>query len=168
MRGPYLTTLELYNEAMAFSAGHFTIFSATERERLHGHNFLVYAAITGIVGDNGLLADYSIFKRLLVEICRSYDKIFLLPGLSPHLEIREDGDHLEAIFDGVAIPFLRKDVLVLPLSNVSVEELARVIADRLVDETLRRGAADVTAITVKISSNPGQSGSYAWKRESTE
>ena len=38
------TTLELYKEEMKFSAGHFTIFSATERENLHGHNFSVYVA----------------------------------------------------------------------------------------------------------------------------
>ena len=43
------TTLELCQEEMKFSAGHFTILSATERERLHGHNFTVYVAITGVV-----------------------------------------------------------------------------------------------------------------------
>ena len=38
-----LTTIELSKEYLKFSAGHFTVFSATERERLHGHNFSVSA-----------------------------------------------------------------------------------------------------------------------------
>ena len=34
-------TIRLAKENMKFSAAHFTIFSASERERLHGHNFRV-------------------------------------------------------------------------------------------------------------------------------
>ena len=38
----YVTTVELQKESMKFSAGHTTIFSATEREPLHGHMYQVY------------------------------------------------------------------------------------------------------------------------------
>ncbi|EQD50251.1 hypothetical protein B1A_13514, partial [mine drainage metagenome] len=31
--------VDLSKERMKFSAGHFTVFSASERENLHGHNF---------------------------------------------------------------------------------------------------------------------------------
>ena len=35
------TTIGLQKKNMKFSVGHFTIFSATKRERLHRHNFNV-------------------------------------------------------------------------------------------------------------------------------
>ncbi len=49
-----LTTIEVSKEYLKFSAAHFTIFSATERERLNGHNFRVSAKITEPVGPNGM------------------------------------------------------------------------------------------------------------------
>ena len=36
-----LTTLHITKEVHKFSAAHYTIFTATERERLHGHNYFV-------------------------------------------------------------------------------------------------------------------------------
>ena len=50
-----ITTIELFKEDMKFSAAHYTIFSATERETLHGHNFNVHAAITAQIHDLGML-----------------------------------------------------------------------------------------------------------------
>ncbi len=35
------TVIEITKEALHFAAAHFTLFSATERENLHGHNFYV-------------------------------------------------------------------------------------------------------------------------------
>ena len=54
------TTIEIRKEYLHFSAAHFTVFSATERERLHGHNWRIGALITGPVGDDGLCFDYDI------------------------------------------------------------------------------------------------------------
>ncbi|MCA9690509.1 MAG: 6-carboxytetrahydropterin synthase [Nannocystaceae bacterium] len=155
------TTIELAKEAMKFSAGHFTIFSASERERLHGHNFTVYAAITGPVDDNGMLTDYVPVKRALFELCAEYNEYFLLPGESPHLRLREEGVMVIAEFNGEDIPFRRGDVRVLPIRNVTVEELARLFTARLVDEG--RLGEQVTSLTVKVSSGPGQWGSHRWE-----
>ena len=44
-----LIRIELSKEYLNFSAGHFTIFSATERENLHGHNFQVRGAVTAAI-----------------------------------------------------------------------------------------------------------------------
>ena len=66
--GTQVSTIELFKEAMKFSAGHFTIFSETERERLHGHNFTVYVALTGEVNDKGMIADYRDFNDALLAL----------------------------------------------------------------------------------------------------
>ncbi|MDC0574224.1 6-carboxytetrahydropterin synthase, partial [Luminiphilus sp.] len=45
-----LATLHINKQAHKFSAAHFTIFSATDRERLHGHNYGVSARIVAVMG----------------------------------------------------------------------------------------------------------------------
>lgn len=161
-----LTTIELFKEAMKFSAGHFTIFSADRRERLHGHNFTVEVQLTGELDANGMMGDYGHYKRVVLALCQSLDEYFLLPGRSPHLRLHADGEQLVAEFAGERIPFLRKDVLVLPIRNVTVEELARYLCARLLDEGAITATAPIHAVTVKVSSGPGQSGSATWRKSS--
>lgn len=48
-----MTTLYIDKESHKFSVAHFTIFSATERERLHGHNYSVSTKIVAPMGANG-------------------------------------------------------------------------------------------------------------------
>ena len=159
-----LTTIELAKEAMKFSAGHFTIFSATERERLHGHNFSVQAHFTGELDDNGMMGDYKLYKRLLLAQCEALDEYLLLPGRSPHLRLRDQGEHIIAEFAGEQLQFPRRDVLVLPIRNVTVEELAGLICARLIDEAELPWKAPIHQLTVKVSSGPGQLGTATWRR----
>ncbi|HEY8374987.1 MAG TPA: 6-carboxytetrahydropterin synthase, partial [Nannocystis sp.] len=91
-----LCTIELHKDAMKFSAGHFTIFSAERRERLHGHNFAVAVELTGETDDCGLMGEYAHYKRIIQELCDNLDEYFLLPGHSPHLRLHTEGDQLVA------------------------------------------------------------------------
>ncbi|PCC73876.1 6-pyruvoyltetrahydropterin/6-carboxytetrahydropterin synthase [Nannocystis exedens] len=159
-----LVTIELYKEAMKFSAGHFTIFSADRRERMHGHNFAVQVSITGEPDDNGMMGDYGQFKRIVSGLCAGLDEWFLLPGRSPHLKLRDDGECVYAEFAGRTLPFLRSEVQVLPIRNITVEELARYLCARLVDDGQVLAVAPIHALTVKVSSGPGQLGAASWRR----
>jgi 6-pyruvoyltetrahydropterin/6-carboxytetrahydropterin synthase len=154
------TTLDLAKEAFKFSAGHFTIFSATQRERLHGHNFTVACALSGEVDEDGMMGDYGRYKALLEELCAAWNEYFLLPGRSAHLRIERDGERTDAIFDGERIPFLAKDVLVLPIRNVTIEELAGLALQRVVEAV---GSDPVDEIVVRVGSGPGQSASATWR-----
>ena len=156
------TVIELHKEEMKFSAGHFTIFSATERERLHGHNFRVHAALTCEVADDGLAFDYAIYKRKIFDMCREWNEYFMLPEHSPHLRLEHTDEYLIAHFNGERLPFLYKDVLILPVTNVTVEELSRLVLQRLVEYRKAEGHALVSGIEVKIFSGPGQSASATW------
>ena len=73
-----LATLHIDKQAHKFSAAHFTIFSETERERLHGHNYGVSARIVAEMGSNGFSADYNVYKRCLQKICDAHDEYMLL------------------------------------------------------------------------------------------
>jgi len=154
------TTIELYKEEMKFSAGHFTIFSATQRENLHGHNFSVYVALEGVVGDNGMLADYGVYKRWIIDRCKLWNETFLLPGESPHLIIERSDQHVTALFNGERIPFLHRDVTVLPAKNITHEELARLFGEGLCADTARLQQDRIVGVVVKCASGPGQEASW--------
>lgn len=156
------TRIELFKEAMKFSAAHFTIFSATKRENLHGHNFTVQAELEGAVSDNGMTFDYAECRRRLIEACMKLNEITLLPGKSPHLTVTEEGGHVIAHFNGERIPFLRRDVMVLPVRNVTCEELSAYLLDDVVRDGAYLSEHDVRHVTVRVLFGPGQSASAEW------
>ena len=149
--------IRLAKENMKFSAGHFTIFSATERERLHGHNFRVEADIEARMLGNGMCVDYGIYKARIVALCRELNEWTLLPTRSPHLRIEQDGEHVYAHFGRERIPFLGGDVKLLPIENATLEEFARWFLDRLADDADDLRAHGIVAIEVRVASGPGQS-----------
>lgn len=157
-----LSRIELSKEDMKFSAGHFTIFSATERERLHGHNFAVSAEILAEVGPEGMCFDYGVYKRELRRLCSAWDERFILQGLSPHLKIVEEGESVWAEFNGSKIPFLASDVLILPIRNSTLEEFSRLLLEALVDDQDALASRGVRELVVRVSSGPGQSASSQW------
>ncbi|MBN8715435.1 MAG: 6-carboxytetrahydropterin synthase [Xanthomonadales bacterium] len=150
-------TIRLAKQNMKFSAGHFTIFSATERERLHGHNFTVEVDIEARMLGNGMCFDYGLYKDRVVALCRELNEWTILPTRSPYLRIEEDGDHVYAHFDGQRIPFLRGDVLLLPIENATLEEFARWFLQRLCEDREALRAHAIDAIEVRVLSGPGQS-----------
>ena len=123
------SVVELKRESMNFSAAHFTIFSATDRERLHGHNFAVKARITAPVGDNGMTFSYKVFKKELEAICDSLDEWLILPAKSPYLDIEEVENSYRVSFADEVMSFLKSDTLLLPIRNATVEEYSWYILD---------------------------------------
>jgi len=159
-----LTTIEITKEDIKFSAAHFTLFSATERERLHGHNYAVQLAVTAPVGDDGICFSYKDIKNRLRSLCEELDEYTLVPQLSPHLRIEQVDDFYIVWFNGEKIPLRKSDTLLLPIRNSTVEEFARYVRDRFIgDESFVRDRA-IIEIVVKVSSGPGQSGSARWAR----
>ena len=150
-------TIRLAKENMKFSAAHFTIFNAHERERLHGHNFRVEADIEARMLGNGMCFDYGIYKDRIVALCRELNEWMILPTRSPYLRVEETGDQVYALFDGQRIPFLRSDVLLLPIENATLEEFAAWFLQRLGEDREALRAHAITAMEVRVFSGPGQS-----------
>ena len=161
-----LTRIEISKEYLNFSAGHFTIFSATERENLHGHNFQVRCAVSTAVGADGLAFDYVLLKRVLKDLCDTLDERVLLPEQSPHLVLERQDGMVIACFAQERIPFLERDCLTLPVRNVTIEELAGLLLTRLRGCIRSRPAlADwaVRALEVGVSSGSGQWAFSHWE-----
>lgn len=153
--------IDITKEYLHFSAAHFTVFSDSHRENLHGHNFQVEATLDGPIGDDGLCFDYNIIKSKLKKICDSLDERVLLPERSPHLQLVKDGDYTVAEFNNERLPFLHRDVKSIPVRNITVEELAHWFMSVL------RQDEDVSNLPIKrmqlrISSGPGQWASTSW------
>lgn len=159
------TTIELFKENMKFSAGHFTIFSPTQREPLHGHNFTVYVGIDTQVGDEGLTFDYRYYKKIAYDLCQYLNHTFLIPEKSKYLSIESDGDYYYIYFSDEKIPFLKKDVTLMPLFNISVEDLSAWFVEKLIEDKQRVAEHLIERIIVKVFSAPGQCGSATWKKE---
>lgn len=164
----YLTTVELQKESMKFSAGHTTIFSATDREPLHGHMYGVYLGLTTWVEDNGMTFDYRYYKKRIHELCRHLNQTFLMPQLSPFLQFAQDDEYYYFTFNHKKIPFLKEDVTLLPLSNITVEELSRWFVNEMIKEKEELTRHRIEKIVVKVFSAPGQSASHEWYRHDND
>ncbi len=160
-----LTTIEISKEYLKFSAAHFTVFSETDRERLHGHNFKVAAKVTAPVGPNGMCFSYRILKDKLEALCASLDEYLLLSAESPHLVISEEGENYRVGFNGETMLFLKADTLLLPVRNATVEEYSRYLLGRLLEDRELIDGHDIREVGIKVSSGPGQWGSARWKKD---
>lgn len=152
----YTVDLFLDKENFKFSAGHFTIFSATERENLHGHNFTVGVELSCEVIANGMTFDYGLAKRAVEKICRSLNETFLIPANSQFLQVADDGHRWLLDFAGESFSFLKRDATLLPLANITVEELAYWFLERLIAEFASAPEHRIRSLSVSISSGPGQ------------
>lgn len=155
------TTIEISKEYLHFAAAHFTIFSPTERENLHGHNFQVALDATAEIQGDGLTFDYNILKNALKEICDSLDELVLMPELSPHISVDSDDSYTYILFADERIPFLPRDLKLLPVRNISVEELAHYLLEQLKahPDILRQ---DIKTLVLKCASGAGQWASATW------
>ncbi len=142
---------------MNFSIAHFTIFSETDREDLHGHNFQVECEVTAPLYDDGLMFDYAVLKKILKAQCDALDEKTVLPEKSPHLKLEESDGYIIGVFNGERLPFLPRDVITLPIANTTVEEFSHYLLHKILEESdlKERG---VKSITVRVSSSPGQRG----------
>ena len=156
-----LISIEISKDYLHFNSAHFTLFSATQREDLHGHTFYVTATIDTHVQEDGLAFDYNLVKARLKDLCDQLDEKVLLPEHSPFLTLAREADYLIAEFADERIPFLPRDVLTLPLRNITVEELAPWFLEQLSsDEEMRK--LNLNRILLRVSSGPGQWAAANW------
>ncbi len=151
--------IDVDNQYLHFSAAHFTIFSATERERLHGHNYSVRAKAETHVQDNGMAFDYNELKRALFALCQSLDEYTLLPTESKFLRVDKKSigkdDYYSAEFNGQTLLLLQSDTLLLPVENISLEALGHHLIEALKGEGLL-ARLQIRRLELEVASGPGQ------------
>jgi len=108
--------------------------------------------------------DYGLYKRRIEALCRDWNEYFILPTRSPHLRIEESEDYLYAHFNQERIPFLRQDVLLLPIENATVEEFSRLFLEKLTEDPGELATWGLEAVSVKVFSGPGQCAACTWRK----
>jgi len=151
-------SIRLAKEDFKFSAAHFTLFPDGRAELLHGHNYRVRLEVAGRrLSDVGLLFDVSVVKRAIRERCAGLDERTLIPTGTDRLAVARRDGTVEVRFRDRLYAFPEADVVLLPLANVSIELLARMLWHE-VAETL--AGTPVERLTVEVEETPGQSCAY--------
>ncbi len=153
--------IRLAKEDFKFSAAHFTLFPGGRAELLHGHNYRVRVVLAGSrLDDVGLLVDVAAVKRRIRASCQALDERTLIPeraGRESRLEVRPEPGVVEVRFDGRAYRFPADDVVLVPLVNVSIELLARMLWDEIAPAL---AGTSVETLAVEVEETAGQSCAY--------
>ena len=144
---------------LKFSSAHFITYSG-KCERLHGHNYGVLVEVEGELGEDQVVFDFTLLKRLTREICQRLDHRFLLPLQNPHLEIIAAPDVWEIRYQEKRYVFPRADVAELPIENSTAELLAEYICGQLCDMLATYNTRHLRRIMVGVEEAPTQMAYY--------
>jgi 6-pyruvoyltetrahydropterin/6-carboxytetrahydropterin synthase len=151
--------IRVEKEHLKFSAAHFLIFEDGTAERLHGHNYRVAVELEAAALEHGVIVDFNVVKRQLATILERLDERFLVPGRNDRLTWEERDGELTVRFGARRYVVPVDEVVVLPITNSSSEELAEFLATELL-RGLREAAptARWSRVEVGVEETSGQRG----------
>ncbi|HAY78759.1 MAG TPA: 6-pyruvoyl tetrahydrobiopterin synthase [Planctomycetaceae bacterium] len=150
--------VRLDKERFVFSAAHFITFDGNVCERLHGHNYRVFAEFFGELDENQYVVDFIALRDELVEIIDSLDHRMLLPDSHPTIRVAQKENEFEVTFEDRRWVFPVGDCVVLPVENTTAEKLARYIGMQLLTRLETRLGHRPTQIKIGVDENHGQWG----------
>jgi len=161
--------IDISKEYLKFSAAHFTIFDDSSLELLHGHNYYVALRMEAREADHGLVLDFKIFKNILRRVCDELDEKVLLPMQAPLLKVAKHENHFTAVFHGAGFKkeyeFPCEDVMLLPMSNVTSENLAKYVCEEFITHFKQdhdTAFPNIISIAATVEETRGQSVTYVW------
>ncbi len=153
--------VRVYKEQLTFCSAHFLLFADGTRERLHGHNYRVSVELTGSLDEIGVVVDFMKLKPIVKALCDDLDHRTLIPSENTWLTLREDADSLEIIHGQERFLIPRRDLVLLPIPNSSVEHMARYLCDRLTERLFEElPSSSITSVLVELEESRGQSAIY--------
>jgi len=142
-----------------FSAAHFITYGG-KCERLHGHNYGVLVEIEGTLGEDKLVFDFTVLKRLTKDICRRLDHRFLLPLYNPHIALHPSPTEWEIHFEQKRYIFPREDVAELPIDNSTAERISEYIGNELCSLLAEYDTSNLSTLLVGVSEASTQMAYY--------
>lgn len=162
--GLYMNTfsLQIYKQSFKFSAAHFLIFDEKRAERLHGHNYQVQLKMSFSDADPGIQTkgfciDFNEIKKWLKTRVDRWDEMVLLPAKNPEFQFTNKPPSLEVQFRDRFYVFPQSEVVLLDITNTSVELLAKILASECLAHFAPKGALSVE---IRVEETPGQGASY--------
>ncbi|RKY19384.1 MAG: 6-pyruvoyl tetrahydropterin synthase [Planctomycetota bacterium] len=161
-------SIELQKQAFKFSAAHFLIFPDGTAERLHGHNYRVAVEIDGALSKHGLVIDFKSVKPVIRELVDELDEHWLVPGEHAELTAVRLGDgNTEVRYRERLYRAPDPDVIIMPMNNVSAENLATWLGRELNRRLGQRfPQLQVHSLRCSVEETHGQRGVYHYAHES--
>lgn len=116
-------------------------------------------ALRGEVDASGYVISFAELKAVMRELCATLDGRFLLPSLNPFIVTSEaDGQVTMRVNDGSFFSFPAKDVVRLPVANVTVELLARALCERFIARIGVAALASrrIASVSISVAEVQGQ------------
>jgi 6-pyruvoyltetrahydropterin/6-carboxytetrahydropterin synthase len=155
-------SIEIHKDYLKFSAAHFLIFPDGTAEQLHGHNYKVYVELRTDLDQHGLVVNFKEIKPMVRAIVDELDEHLLIPGQHPELRATPAPDGaIEIRYRSRRYVIPAEEVIVLPISNSSAENLATWVGRALRDRVRERWPRlRVHKLAVGVEETPGQRGVY--------
>ncbi|MCA9153205.1 MAG: 6-pyruvoyl tetrahydropterin synthase family protein [Planctomycetales bacterium] len=148
--------VRLEKEYHVFSAAHFITFNGDVCERIHGHNYRVFAEVDGPLDENHYVVDFIAMRDELRAIVDGLDHYVILPTQHPMIHVTANDTEVEARFRERRWVFPRGDCVLLPVENTTAELVARYIALELLNRLERRCGFRPNVCRVGVDENHGQ------------
>lgn len=146
---------------MVFSAAHFITFNGNICERLHGHNYRVFAEVVGGLDENQYVVDFIALRDAMRGLVETLDHHVLLPTHHPMIRVVSRDGEIEAKFESGSETrrwvFPKGDCVLLPVENTTAELLAKYLGHRLQSD-LEARTGQRFALVVGVDENGGQWG----------
>ncbi|MFW6040772.1 MAG: 6-pyruvoyl trahydropterin synthase family protein, partial [Thermoplasmatota archaeon] len=120
--------------------------------RIHGHNYAINARILGKESKEGLVFDFLPLKKKLRKIAEKLDHRILLAEGMKNISLK-DGE-VEVKIDGKRYVFPKSDVVILKINQVTAEELAKHLLDRVIEDI--DFPENIKVIEIGINESRGQ------------
>ncbi len=150
--------VDVSKQQFVFSAAHFITFAGDICERIHGHNYAVRASVEGPLDQNRYVVDFIALRDAVLEQTLSLDHHVILPRDHAEIKVSSDEKETTATFRDRRWVFPNEDCVILPVINTTAEEIARVIALRVIEKTREKFGSALTSIEVAVDENCGQWG----------
>lgn len=150
----FLTTLHLAKQNFKFSAAHFLIFNDHEAERLHGHNYKVRVEIE-CPPDNGqgYFVDFNVLKKAIKSKLDEWDERVILPARHKDIKTELKTPSLHLHFRDRFYVFPANEVILLPVTNTSVEQLSGLLAESFLKDFSKY---NISKLRVSVEESEGQ------------
>lgn len=150
--------VEISKESFVFSAAHFITFAGNICERLHGHNYAVRVSVEGPLDQNRYVVDFIALRDAVLAITGKLDHHVLLPRDHRDIHVTSENGETTARFAERRWVFPDEDCIILPVVNTTAEELARVIAAQIQQQTAAQFGSAIETLEVAVDENHGQWG----------
>ena len=157
-------SVKMTNERFWFSSAHF-LSGEGYTEGIHGHNFQVTVEIFGLLDKQKMVVDFLKLSPIVSKIVNRLDHRLIIGELNPNLIIKKTEKEviIKVKINNKYYVFPRDEVVFLPLTNGTVEELAQFITKQLVKAILQvheNKDQKISSIAVEVSECPWRLGKY--------